>query len=393
MSLEPEPRPAESRGLDRWLLGLLILFLLSLAGIWAWRGADLLLDRGLGLLGDAGGMSSAVRERILEQRADQLLAVGDDPSLVEFEILAGERLADAALRLEAEGLIRDAESFRLLARVRGLDTQVQAGRHELSRDMDAEAVLQALLVAPGEARTLQIPEGLRLEEIAALVGRSGIVSREDFLAAAGTLDRSRWPVLADLPEAASLEGYLFPDTYELPLDVDAAGLLTLLLDTFEARLRPEMRQAAAAEGLNLHQLVTLASIVEREAVLSEERARIARVYLNRLAEPPYILNADPTIQYALGYQPEADSWWKRPLYLEDLEIDSPYNSYRLGGLPPGPIANPGLASLEGVTSPEAGPWQYFVANEIACDGSHVFAISLEEHNANVATYRREDCGR
>jgi UPF0755 protein len=194
--------------------------------------------------------------------------------------------------------------------------------------------------------------------------------------------------LADRPEGVtSLEGFLFPDTYEFPSDATARDVIARMLDTFGQRFTPELREQARAQGLTVYQAVTLASIVEREAVLPEERPIIASVFLNRLRAGMH-LNADPTVQYALGYQGEGHGWWKRPLLLEDLEVDSPYNTYRHVGLPPGPICNPGLAALEAVVNPADTRYLYFVANDVAGDGSHVFAETLEEHNANIAKYRR-----
>ncbi|MCB9175604.1 MAG: endolytic transglycosylase MltG [Caldilineae bacterium] len=390
------PRPTERSRLEWGLLGSALLLALALVAALAWGGTSWAIDRSLSAFASAGapgGSLDGLRSWWLERNADLLEAASADASPVEFEIFPGEPLPEVAARLEAQGLIRDATAFRSLARLRGLDTQVQAGQHALRRDMPAEELLNALLVAPGEQLRVTIPEGWRLEELAALLDRLGIATRVDLIARASAPAPQRWPLLASLPDGASLEGYLFPDTYDFEPAAGADAVIDRLLTTLEARLTPEMRARAEAAGLSIHELMTLASIVEREAVLPEERARIARVYLNRLAEPPYILNADPTIQYALGYQPEQQSWWKRPLLYADLEIDSPYNSYRRPGLPPGPIASAGLEAIRAVLEPEPGSWQYFVANDVACDGSHVFADTLEAHNANVATYQTGACGR
>ncbi|MDH4208981.1 MAG: endolytic transglycosylase MltG, partial [Anaerolineae bacterium] len=188
------------------------------------------------------------------------------------------------------------------------------------------------------------------------------------------------------PEGASssLEGYLFPETYRIPADYDAAAVLDLLLITFGERFSPEMRQAAADKGLTVHEVVTLASIVEREAVLPEERPIIASVYLNRLAQGMY-LQSDPTVQYALGYQEETDQWWKIPMSLEeDVQVDSPYNTYMYPGLPPGPLCSPGLASIEAVLEPAETPYFFFFSK---FDGSHAFAETYEEHLRNQEQYQ------
>jgi UPF0755 protein len=197
--------------------------------------------------------------------------------------------------------------------------------------------------------------------------------------------RFDYDFLRSRPAGASLEGYLFPDTYQVSPDVTAADLIQRMLRTFDQRVASQMRQQAAARGLTVHQWVTLASIVEREAVIASERPVIASVYLNRL-ELGMKLDADPTVQYALGYQAQTRSWWKRPLLLEDLEVKSPYNTYKNPGLPPGPIANPGLASLRAVVEAPDTDYYYFVANKQAGDGSHVFARTIEEHQRNIARY-------
>lgn len=381
------PRGARpGSGTDRRLVLLGLCFGLIIVGGGAWILTGRLLD-------SSASAGDGLRAWWLDRQAADLAAPsGLDDGPRAFEIAPGEALPQVAARLQEAGLIRDAAAFRLLARVRGLDTSIQAGSHELRPTMDAEAVLAALQSAPGEQQTLTIPEGRRVEEVVALLSQAGLGSAEALAAlAGGGMPLSRWPDVAARPPGASLEGYLFPDTYRFDPSAGAEAALGRLLDGFQAVWTPERRARLAASGRPLHDLVILASIVEREAVLEAERPRIARVYLNRLAEPPYILNADPTLQYALGYQPDADTWWKRPLLLADLQVDSPYNSYLRGGLPPGPICSPGAASIDAVLSPEPGDWMYFVANDQACDGSHVFGRTLEEHNANVARYQAGGC--
>jgi UPF0755 protein len=368
------------------LIGLLGFVLLGAAA--AWRLASGSIEQA----GPLPGLDQ-LAAWYLGQRAEDLRPVSTvDETEVVFEVREGDLLPVVAERLAAEGIVRSADAFRLLARVRGLDRQIQAGRHTLRRTMSAEEVLQALLVASEEGVTVTVPEGWRAEELATLLAERGLVDRSEFLLLVGQ-GRAEHAALADRPEGAGLEGYLFPDTYQFEPEAGAVAVIGRMLDTFEARVTPEMHAQATAAGLSLYQVVTLASIVEREAAVPEERARIARVYLNRLAAPPFILNADPTVQYALGYQPEAGTWWKRPLTREDLAVDSAYNSYTQAGLPPGPIASPGLASIQAVLAPEDGRWQYFVANDVACDGTHVFAETLEEHLQNIAAYQTGECGR
>lgn len=389
------------RGLRGCLFGLVgLLVVVAVAGA-TWITIGVLTD------GPGGGEGGSAAERgladwyaawYLERRAEDLSAPGEDATPTDFEVFEGEAMSSVSSRLESQGFVRDGDLFLSLVRDRELDTQVQAGRHVLNQTMSAEEVLEELLVARADELTVTIPEGLRAEEIATLLAASGLGEREEILAivapevgqAGGAL---RLPQAAiDRPADTSLEGFLFPDTYNLDPEAGVEPALQTLLDTFTARVGEDFAARAEAVGLTPYEAVTLASIVQRETVLPAEAPRIARVYLNRLAAAPYLLNADPTVQYALGFQQEEDTWWKRPLLTVDTEIDHPYNTYRVGGLPPGPIASPGLVALEAVLSPEEGAWQYFVANDVACDGSHVFAESFDGHVANIAQYQTGDCG-
>jgi UPF0755 protein len=326
----------------------------------------------------------------LDLRRAELAAPGTDPTVVTFTVAAGEPFGAVAERLRSRGLIRDAATFGLLARRQGLDRGMQAGEHRLRRDMTAEEVLAGLQVARGASQRVTLPEGRRAEETAQLLADAGLVDKGAFLALVG--EGRATGVAAERPAGTGLEGYLFPDTYEFAPEAGAAAVLSKLLETFEARLTPELQAAAQAAGLSTYELVTLASIVERETGAPAERPQVARVYLNRLQAPPYLLNADPTVQYGLGYQADTGSWWKRPLLLDDLRSESAYNSYVHPGLPPGPIASPGLAALEAVAHPADGPWMYFVANDVACDGTHVFAETYDEHLANIQQYQTGGCG-
>ena len=177
-----------------------------------------------------------------------------------------------------------------------------------------------------------------------------------------------------------MEGFFFPDTYTLPRATDVTQLLDVIARNFAASLAPDIQNGFAAQNLSVHQAVTLASIVQREAVHIEEAPLIASVYLNRFAIGMK-LDADPTIQYALGYQTETGLWWKSPLALADLKVESPFNTYLNKGLPPAPISNPGIEALRAVAFPQPSPYYFFRA---ACDGSgyHVFAETFEEQLAN-----------
>jgi UPF0755 protein len=318
-----------------------------------------------------------------------LRPAGTSKTPVRFLVMPGETAAQVADRLEQQGLITNANLFRLYMRHEGLDAHLEAGEFELSPSMTMPEIAAALQEARIQEVTLTIPEGLRAEEIAELLQQAEVTDGASFLALvrsgdAPGLDLSEYDFLSDRPAGVSLEGYLFPDTYRFPLRAQPAEVLRIFLDNFGRRVTPELRQEAADRHLSLYSVLTLASIVEREAVRADERPLIASVYLNRLARNMF-LNADPTVQYAMGYQPDTGKWWKSPVTLEEYNnVISPYNTYLNPGLPPGPICSPGLSAIEAVIHPAETDYLYFVATG---DGSHVFARTPEEHQANVERYQ------
>jgi UPF0755 protein len=326
--------------------------------------------------------------------ADLERPAGLSDAPVAFAIAPGESAAAVAERLEEAGLIIDATLFRYYLRYYALDAGLEAGDFTLRGTMTLPEIAETLSSARADEIEVRITEGWRLEQTADyLAERPDLgIDPAAFLAlarldpAAPDADRLRteFDFLVALPAGATLEGYLFPDTYRLPADASAADLIETMLYTFDRRVTPDIRQAAAASGLSLHGAITLASIVEREAQLPDERPVIASVFLNRLAQG-IKLDADPTVQYALGFQPDTGEWWKRPLVYADLEYNSPYNTYQVAALPPGPIASPGLAAIEAVVYPAATDYLYFVVDCLSdTPGAHVFATTFEEHEANVA---------
>jgi UPF0755 protein len=242
----------------------------------------------------------------------------------------------------------------------------------------------ALALTDADAREVAVTviEGWRLEQIGdALATHRGLSSvAADFVALAGpnAARAASYDFLAELPAGASLEGYLFPDTYLLRPDATASEIIDKLLANFAAKLPDNYRADAAAQGLTLHQAITLASLIEREAVVDDERSIIASVILNRLAAGQ-LLEIDATTQFALGAEGD---WWPRLTGLDLRSVDSPYNTYAVAGLPPGPIANPSLASIEAAAHPAQTDYLYYRA---LCDGSgrHAFAATYEEHIANA----------
>jgi len=225
--------------------------------------------------------------------------------------------------------------------------------------------------------TFHILPGWRLDEIAAALPTSGLnITPDEFLKIVASPPQN-FAALYELPSNASLEGFLLPDEYKLSREITAQEFITTILGNFEAKISNDLLQGFENQGLNLYQAVTLASIVQREAIVQDEMPLIASVFINRL-NTGLKLDSDPTVQYALGYNAEKKTWWTNPLSLTDLKIDSPYNTYRYPGLPPGPIANPDLSALRAVAFPAKTPYYYFRA---ACDGSgkHEFSETFQEH--------------
>jgi UPF0755 protein len=294
-----------------------------------------------------------------------------------FSVSEGEQAADVAGRLEQAGLVRSAAAFRAYLIYTGLDTGLQAGEYTLSAAFSPVQIAERLQDAtPAQVKFIVLP-GWRMEEIAASLPTSGFeITPEDFLAAA----RGTRPNLDSLPSGANAEGFLFPDVYILPRITQVQPLVDLLLRRFDQALTPEMRDGFARHNLSVYQAVTLASIIQREAVQADEQPIIASIFFNRLAAG-MPLQTDPTIQYALGFDALTGSWWKSPLSLDDLKIDSPYNTYANPGLPPGPIDSPSLSALQAVASPADTPYLFFRAR---CDGSgrHAFAETFDEHLQN-----------
>jgi UPF0755 protein len=190
------------------------------------------------------------------------------------------------------------------------------------------------------------------------------------------------PLLASRPATASYEGYLFPDTYRLPVNGSPEDLITRMLENMATKIPANALELAATQGYTFHEILIVASIVEREAVVSDERPTIASVYLNRLTQGMF-LQADPTVQYAMGYQTDTDQWWKTPVTLDEYSsVDSPYNTYLYAGIPPGPIANPGASSIIATLQPEQTNFVFFMG--CGGEGRHLFTADFAEHEQNVA---------
>jgi UPF0755 protein len=295
-----------------------------------------------------------------------------------FTIEIGESVDSVANHLEAVGLIRDADSFRSYLIYSGLDTSIQAGEYQLSTAMSPLDIAHELQDATPEEVTFVVLPGWRLEEIAESLPTSGLpITYDEFLSAAKTPPRQ----FAFLSGASTVEGFLYPDSYIFSRNMSSVEeMIAEMLRNFSAHLTPDLTNGFQKQGLTVYQAVTLASMVEREAVQDDEQALIASVYLNRF-KIGMKLDADPTVQYAIGYNILQQTWWTNPLTLLDLEINSVYNTYKYEGLPPTPIANPSLGALRAVASPAETPYLFFRAK---CDGSgfHEFSETFDEHLQN-----------
>jgi len=324
----------------------------------------------------------SISDRI--EYSTRLLSHGDllttplNPNGVEqtFRIEQGESIASVATRLEQSSIIVSAQAFYDYVVYTGLDLTIQAGDYTLSPALSIIDLTRALQDATPADINFVILSGWRMEEIAASLPTSGLdISPEAFLAAA----KSPPQVLA-LPSSPTMEGFFLPDSYILPRTTTVDQLLEAIARNFALHLSDDLQAGFAAQGLDVYQAVTLASIVERESIHDEEMTLISSVFINRL-NIGMTLGSDPTVQYALGYDSNAQTWWTNPLSLDDLKFDSPYNTYIYAGLPPAPIANPSLEALQAVAFPEVSPYYYFQAT---CDNSgyHTFAVTFEEHLAN-----------
>jgi UPF0755 protein len=310
-----------------------------------------------------------------------------------FQVELGESTYAITQRLQDEEFVSDAQALRNYLIYSGKDTSIQAGEYSLSSRMSPIEIAQRLQDAtPGEV-TFHVLPGWRMEEIAAALPTSGLsFSPEAFMAAAanpGTVDVTLAQFIDQTgrPAGATLEGYFFPDGYRLSRQIDVNTFVNTLLENFRFKIEKpasgdyNLIQGFENQGLTIYQAAILASIIQREAIIDDEMPQIASVFFNRMAAGMK-LDSDPTVQYALGYNPAQNTWWTNPLSLENLSYDSLYNTYLYPGLPPGPIANPSLNALKAVAFPAQTPYYYFRA---ACDGSglHAFAVTFEEHQQNA----------
>jgi UPF0755 protein len=324
-----------------------------------------------------------------------------DDNTVEFTVETGESTSTIATGLRSNGLIRVPQLFSLLVRLQGFDGNLQAGRYLLRPSMTMSQIIAALQTGiKVEERQVTIVEGLRLEEVAEQMGAAGLsnINADDFLTLArdGAAFKSNHFHLGSLPEGASLEGYLFPDTYRFATTATISDVIEIMLTRFDEQYATFEKEVRVPDT-DVHKIVTMASIIQREATDKAEMSKVAAVFWNRL-KPENAgqfgggrLGSDPTVQYVLG---QSGNWWPKLDTLNNDEINSagantaryPYNTRANGGLPPGPISNPGLAALLAAAQPDdSAPYLYFVAS---CEtpGTHKFAQTFEEFNQYEQEY-------
>lgn len=326
--------------------------------------------RRLALLAVVAGAAAGGAAWWLRQQAQTAYrGFADDAVFVDVPAGTGPRAIGS--RLVSAGVVKDDLTFRVALWLSGRARELKAGEYRFTTAQSALDVVATIADGTIYTRPVTFREGLTIPEMADIYAESGLGSRETFVQAAG--DAS---LIRDLdPAATDLEGYLFPDTYPVPRQTPAATLVAQMVRGFRAVMTSELVARAAADGLSVRQVVTLAALVEKETAQDSERPIVAAVYRNR-----HVIHmgmqADPTVIYAL----QKAGRWDGNLSRDDLQFDSPYNTYRYGGLPPGPIAAPGRRALEAVVAPAKVDYLYFVSRN---DGTHVFATTLAEHNRNV----------
>ncbi len=292
-------------------------------------------------------------------------------------VIIPSRTSSAAVSkiLYEHGLIRAPLVFQVYSRLKGVDDKLKAGRYCFSLTQGVPEITAQLVKGP-EPVTFTVPEGFNVYQIANLLDRRGLVEKEAFLEAVAS-ENFNYSFLTSLPPGSRrLEGYLFPDTYQVGYGTKAREIIEMMLNRFNWNVKNlNYEKKAQQAGLTLHQAVIIASLVEREAKKEAERPLIAGVIMNRLKKG-MPLQVDATVQYALGSQ-------RAKLYYKDLQVNSPYNTYKIPGLPPGPIACPGESSLLAAVKPSSTSYLYYVAKP---DGSHVFARTLAVHNLNQKRY-------
>ncbi len=294
------------------------------------------------------------------------------PGLVEVRVERGEPFSSVVRKLKGKDVILNKNLFSLWARLSSVDRKIHWGLYRFELPLAPREVLDRMVLGRGVFHRITIPEGLTVKEIAGLLQKEGIAEKDRFLAEATS------PELLSLLglEGKGIEGYLFPDTYYFTPFVTEGDIIVAMAEQFRGVFNQMMKEQTRKVGLNLHEVVTLASLIEKETGIEAERPLISAVFHNRL-KTKIPLQSDPTVIYGLKH-------FSGNLTRRDLQSRSPYNTYRIQGLPPAPICNPGLSSLMAALYPAPVPYLYFVSKN---DGSHLFSVSLKEHNRAVKIYQ------
>ena len=305
------------------------------------------------------------------------LPMSDNTQSQVFEIKSGMTLKQVSEELFRQNLIRSANAFQAIALIQDKEKLIKVGEYYISPSMLPAEILQRITSGKTVLHSITIPEGYRITEIANLLEEKDLADKNIFLQQAKNVE-----LLEGIP-TSSLEGYLFPDTYHFGKRTTEAAIINKMVETFKERaLKQEFLKRAEDLGFSYHEIITLASLIEKETGKDSERKQISSVFHNRLKKN-MLLQTDPTVIYAIDI-------FDGNIRKRDLNIDSPYNTYRYKGLPPGPIANPGLKSIIAALYPATTSNLYFVSKQ---DGSHKFSATLNEHNRAVQKYQLRKIGR
>lgn len=334
-----------------------------------------------GLPGKTVSPISALKHSIvLYQGREEMLAVvpGSVPRDEKVSVEPDQSIQELCLDLEQRNLVASASLTCAYLSYSGQDRNIQPGNYTIPIGLNAIKIADLVSDVSNRDKQFVIYAGWRLEEIAAMIHGLGLsFNGVDFLTLA-TAPPESYREQLQIPQWMTLEGYFFPGSYSVKPDISLEDFVAEILTRLKTTVNtPEFQENLRSSGLTLHQAITMASIIQRETLAEEEMSTIASVFYNRLAIGMR-LETDPTVQYALGYDAQTNTWWKSPLTFSDLEVNSPYNTYRNPGLPPGPISNPSLAALTAAVAPAETEFLFFRAK---CDGSltHNFSKTYEEH--------------
>lgn len=325
--------------------------------------------------------------RLLQKTDALIYPEGSETDGLPFKVSSGESITSVVNRLANEGLVKDREAIIYYLQYKGYDKTIKAGNFYLKKEASPVEIISELEKSSPSDISFTILEGWRLEEIAEALPASGLNIQPDEFMNVARIEPDGYSFSDQIPSTNVgkitylIEGFMLPGEYYFPRDGSVITFITTILKQFDETVTQDIRDGISQQGLTFYQGIILASIVEREAMLKEEKPQIASVYLNRIAKN-MPLQADPTVQYAIGYDKERGGWWPVPLTEEDLLYPSPYNTYMSLGLPPAPISNPNLDSIRAVAFPAKTSYYYFRAT---CDGSnrHLFAATAEEHIQNA----------